>query len=154
MPVMNIRSSHTACQGTVCFRTRPRPPDYLQAAPERAIQEITPRIALFVYKEKKVNALFIDFEKSVLRRWYESNCATPFLIILNDNDSASTGRRQFYELLDIFVGRGYQGSAIVRSERVQEDMNDRGNRGFVGFTFKTSSAIRKKSAVLTIEVTK
>ena len=105
-------------------------------------------------KEKRVKDLFKGFVDTVLLRWKNSNYPSPFLIILNDNDNVSTGRKQFYDLLDILVDRGYQGSAFVKSAYAQDDMNDRQNRGFDGFNFQTSSAISNNSATLTIEVIK
>ena len=105
-------------------------------------------------KERQVVNLFNGLADTALARWYNSDSTSPFLIILNDNDSASTGRRQFYDLLDILSANGYQGNAFMNSRFIQHDMDDRGNSGFDGFELFTSSELSNNSATLTIEVMK
>lgn len=106
------------------------------------------------WSTRDVHDLFEDLTDSVLRHWYNSKTKTPFVFILNDTDSVFTGRKQFYDLLDILADKGYQGTAVARSTHISDDMNDRSNKGFYGFSFKTSTVTSNNSAMLTIEVTK
>ena len=105
-------------------------------------------------KEQEVRKVFAGVIETALYRWSESRCPTPFLIIINDNDSASTGRKQFYDLLDMLVENDYYGSAYINSNFIQDDMSDRDNKGFEGFDFYESNNHSNRSATLTIEVRK
>jgi hypothetical protein len=105
-------------------------------------------------RKRHIIELFEELINGPLLRWYNSQSTTPFLFILNDNDSVFTGRKQFYDLLDMLVDNGYQGKAIARSKYIADDMNDRRNRGFDRDNFKTSNMTTNNRATLTIEVVK
>ena len=57
-----------------------------------------------------IRNLFDELIGEIMERWYNSKSTTPFLFVLNDTDHVRTGRKQFYDLLDVLVEYGYRGT--------------------------------------------